>query len=195
MFDIGIFFKIKNRLSTFFQFLVYPIFFKSFGVGSRILRSKRVCGSTRIEVGSNTFINNGGWIEVIEGYVDSPLLSIGNRVYIGNDSHIIAIDSVVIEDSVIIADRVHIADYSHRYDDVKTPIIDQPLSLKGAVRVGSGTWIGEGVVIIGAKVGKNCVIGAMSLVNKDIPDYSVAVGVPAKVVRYWCKETGLWVQC
>jgi acetyltransferase-like isoleucine patch superfamily enzyme len=49
--------------------------------------------------------------------------------------------------------------------------------------IGEGSWLGENVCVIGASIGKHCVIGANSVVTKDIPDYSVAVGIPAKVIK------------
>ena len=63
------------------------------------------------------------------------------------------------------------------------PIKDQTIEFKGEVIIGENSWIGENVSIVGAKIGKHCVIGANSFVNKDIPDYSIAVGTPAKVIK------------
>lgn len=63
------------------------------------------------------------------------------------------------------------------------PIIDQPIKQIGEVIIGDGTWLVENVCIIGAKIDKNCVIGANSIVTKDIPDYSVVFGTPAKIFK------------
>lgn len=61
--------------------------------------------------------------------------------------------------------------------------------------IGDGTWIGTNVVIVGnIHIGKNCVIGANSVVTKDIPDYSVAVGIPAKVIRKYDFEKKEWIK-
>ena len=62
----------------------------------------------------------------------------------------------------------------------------------GKVRIGSGSWIGENACILGVIIGKQCVIGANSVVTKDIPDYSVAVGIPAKVIKKYNFETQQW---
>ena len=62
------------------------------------------------------------------------------------------------------------------------------------VIIGDGTWLGENVCVIGAKIGKNCVIGANSVVTKDIPDYCVAVGVPAKIIKRYCFENNKWIK-
>ena len=62
-----------------------------------------------------------------------------------------------------------------------------------SVSIGDGSWIGENVCILGANIGKHSVIGANSVVLQDIPDYCVAVGSPARVVRKYDFETKKWV--
>ena len=69
----------------------------------------------------------------------------------------------------------------HGTDDVDVPIREQP-GVRTLVRIGEGTWIG-GAAVVMADVGRHCVIGAGSVVTKPIPDYSVAAGVPARVIR------------
>lgn len=64
----------------------------------------------------------------------------------------------------------------------------QPIIQKGTVEIGEGSWIGENVCIIGAHIGRHCVIGANSIVTKNIPDYSIAVGTPAKDYDFEKKE-------
>lgn len=59
--------------------------------------------------------------------------------------------------------------------------------------IGEGSWIGENVCVIGASVGRHCVIGANAVVTKDIPDYSVAVGAPARVIKKYNFNRGAWV--
>lgn len=61
--------------------------------------------------------------------------------------------------------------------------------------IDDGTWLGTNVVIVGnVHVGKHCVIGANSVVTKDIPDYSVAAGIPAKVIKRYDFEKEEWVR-
>ncbi len=63
------------------------------------------------------------------------------------------------------------------------------------MEIGDGTWIGTNAVIVGnVRIGKNCVIGANSVVTKDIPDYCVAVGIPCKVIKRYSLETQNWVK-
>lgn len=60
------------------------------------------------------------------------------------------------------------------------------------MEIGEGTWLGENVCVIGAKIGKHCVIGANSVVTKDIPDYSIAVGAPARIIKQYNFKENVW---
>lgn len=192
--NIGIFFKIRNRLRTSLQRLVYPFFFARFGARARILRPIRIDGSYNIAIGADVFINNFAWIETIHAFSVQPKLEIQDRVYIGNSAHIIATHSIEIGYDVLIADRVYVADYIHGYEDIHKPVKTQDLIQRGSVSIGDGSWIGENVVILGAKIGRNCVIGANAVVSTDIPDFCVAVGAPARVVRHWDQVHKQWVK-
>ena len=87
---------------------------------------------------------------------------------------------------------LNISDNLHSYENISLPISKQPVKQIGCVKIGDGTWLGENVVVIGAKIGKNCVIGANSVVNKDIPDYCVSVGIPAKIIKRFNLKTSKW---
>ena len=80
---------------------------------------------------------------------------------------------------------MYITDCDHEYRNVDIPIIDQGIVQKGQkVSIGDGSYIGINAVIVGnVKIGKPCAIGANSVVTKDVPDYCVAVGSPAKVIK------------
>ncbi|USD62240.1 acyltransferase [Vibrio sp. SCSIO 43140] len=91
---------------------------------------------------------------------------------------------IIIEDDVLIGSSVHIYLDTHAYDDVSLPIYYQGFYKAESVTLKSGCWIGANAVILpGVTVGKNSVIGAGSVVTKSIPDFCVAVGVPARVVK------------
>ena len=89
---------------------------------------------------------------------------------------------------------MYISDNLHGYKDIKTPIWKQPIVQNRDVEIGEGSWIGENVCILGVHIGKHCVIGANSVVTHDIPDYSVAVGSPAKVIKRYDFENNQWVK-
>lgn len=121
-------------------------------------------------------------------------IHIGNNVDIGQFSTISANNLVEIENDVIIAPNALITDHNHEYQDVTLPVWKQGMRERNAtVKIGGGSWLGANVVIIGnVSIGKHCVIGANSVVNKDIPDYSVAVGNPAGVVKKYNAALQEW---
>lgn len=86
---------------------------------------------------------------------------------------------------MLLSPNVYITDCDHEYRNIDIPVIDQGIVQKGQkVLIGDGSYIGYNSVIVGnVKIGKHCVIGANSVVTKDVPDYCVAVGSPARVIK------------
>jgi acetyltransferase-like isoleucine patch superfamily enzyme len=83
----------------------------------------------------------------------------------------------------MIADRVYISDIDHEYRDDRLPVIAQGVYSKGPVLLKAGCWIGVGAVILpGVTVGRNAVVGANAVVTRDVPDFAVVGGVPAKIL-------------
>jgi len=121
-------------------------------------------------------------------------LTIGDGTYIGNFAHIYCTSKIEIGQNVLFADRVYITDNLHSYQDIHAPIIAQPILQLNEVYIGNGAWIGENVCIIGANIGKQSVIGANSVVTKSIPDYCVAVGSPAKIIKRYSFDQQAWLK-
>lgn len=126
-------------------------------------------------------------------------LIFGENVQLNDYVHIVAMDKVIIGDNVLIASHVFISDNSHgsyKGDENDSNPDIPPIQREYAtapVSIGANTWIGEGVIIMpGVTIGKGCVIGAHSIVNRSIPDYSVAVGSPAKVVKKFDFNNKRW---
>jgi acetyltransferase-like isoleucine patch superfamily enzyme len=107
--------------------------------------------------------------------------SIGRRVYVGP---FCCLGDVALGDDVLLGSHVSIANGSrqHGTDRLDIPIREQPGEWP-RIHVGCDTWIGDRAVVL-ADVGRHCVVGAGAVVVRPIPDYAVAVGVPAKVVRF-----------
>ncbi len=137
-------------------------------------------------MGSNVHICDHAWLNAnAESSDDSPTLVIGNGTYVGRFVQINAISNVTIEEKVLIADRVYISDADHEFKDIMIPIKDQKIYFKGAVLIKKGSWLGIGVVILpGVTIGVNSVVAANSVVTKDVPDYAIVGGSPAKVLKY-----------
>jgi acetyltransferase-like isoleucine patch superfamily enzyme len=187
--------KIKNSLYLRFFKLFVSSKFKYFGNKSSLLFPLKINGLENISIGHNVNIAYKTWLAAVPhtGSKNCELI-IGDGTCIGNFNHIYATSSIIIGKNVLTADKVYISDNLHNYEDITVPIINQPIKQINTVIIGDGSWLGENVCIIGAKVGKNCVIGANSVVTKDIPDYCVAVGAPAQIIKRFSLDKQKWLQ-
>ena len=110
---------------------------------------------------------------------------IGKGSEIGERCRISIANSLEIGEKVLLSPNVYITDCDHEYRDVDVPVIDQGIVQRGQkVSIGEGSYIGINAEIVGnVRIGRHCVVGANSVVTKDVPDYCVAVGSPAKVIK------------
>lgn len=144
--------------------------------------------------GKNVIIRPSTGIGV---YARNSKIIFGDNVEIGKMSSIAAINEIIFEDGVLTGPHVFISDHNHEYRDIKLPVCMQGITYaeNGKVVIGEGSWLGTNVVVVGnVHIGKHCVIGANSVVTRDIPDYSVAVGIPAKVIKRYDFERKMWVK-
>ena len=122
------------------------------------------------------------------------LLFIGENTIISEGCVISALNRIIIEENVIIGPRVMIIDNTRKPRDVHCPIKDQEPEV-GYVHIGADSLIAYNACILpNVTIGRHCIIGALSVVNRDIPPYSVAVGAPAKVVKQYDFNQGEWVR-
>jgi len=122
------------------------------------------------------------------------LLFLGDHVIISEGCFISACNRLVIEENVGVSPNVMIIDNSRILGNVGLPSKEQDLKI-GYVHIGADSWIAYGACILpNVTIGKHCIIGALSVVNKDIPPYSLAVGSPAKVVKRYDFDRGEWVK-
>jgi acetyltransferase-like isoleucine patch superfamily enzyme len=138
-----------------------------------------------IELGADTCVMHNTELHVFN-FRDLPhaFIKVGRGTFIGESVVIRGQGGVTIGEHVLIAPQAKILAVNHNYTDVTQPVMDQGITGRGIV-IDDGAWIGAGAAILdGVRVGKGAVIGANAVVTKDIPPYTVAVGVPAKVVQY-----------
>jgi acetyltransferase-like isoleucine patch superfamily enzyme len=110
-------------------------------------------------------------------------LEIGPWVYVNRDVMIVALDSIAIGEGTRVAERVSIRDHDHSFNLPGLPIRQQGYT-SAPIRIGRECWIGCNAVILkGVTLGDHAVVGAGAVVTRDVPAHSVAVGVPARVVR------------
>ena len=149
-----------------------------------------------ISIGDDTLIGPGVALSagMVPGQecISKVVVSIGDRCLIGRGSGIVGHFSIEIGNDVWTGHHGYITDQNHGYEDVTRPISQQSQPERPVV-IGDGSWLGHGAVVLpGVTIGKHVVIGANSVVTKDIPDFSVAVGSPARVIRQYDETLG-WV--
>lgn len=184
---------IKSLFYYFFKYPFYKMAFKKFGFKARIYKPLKIEGYNNISIGNKVIIGNSTWLACLPltGNTNCSLV-IEDGTAIGNFNHIYTTSKIHIQKNVLTADKVYITDNLHEYNNINMPIIHQPIKQLNEVILGEGCWIGENVCIIGASIGKQSVIGANSVVTKNIPDYCVAVGSPAKVIKMFNFKTNSW---
>ena len=164
--------------------------FASVGDNAYIMSNIYVRGGQKIIIGNNFYCYWGVRIETYSshnGMKFNPQIIIGNNVSINPDCHIGAINRIEIHDGVLMASRVFITDHFHGKINREELLVSPQkriLFAKGTVIIKKNAWLGEGVAVMpGVTIGENSVIGANAVVTKDIPDNSIAVGIPAKVIK------------
>lgn len=161
--------------------------FEHFGRRSVIQLPVRLSGEARISVGDDVFVGAGSWLQVLDAVDPSgsgTAIEIGSGTSIAGTCVLSAASRISLGRSVLLARNVYIADHVHAYEDAGVPVLDQGLTRVAPIEIGDGAWLGQNVVITpGVRVGRGAVVGANSVVRDDVPDFAVAVGAPARVVR------------
>jgi len=134
----------------------------------------------RLTIGEGTKLEPGCWITM----APEARIEIGRGCFLNRETMLAAQERIEIGDHVMFANHCFVGDADHRFDDPDLPITWQGFTPRGAVRIGSNTWLGKGTVVRGGTaIGDRCVIGANSVVTSDLPPASIAAGVPAKILR------------
>lgn len=190
------------RLKHYWRMLVTQLFWRpwlgTLGARSTLFRPMMVVGARGIRIGRRTVIKDFARIEVIRrpelGW--NATLRIGDRVNIEQGVHIICQCDVTIEDDVSITPYCAIVDTYHPHDppDMPPKIGDRLPTERTFVHIGAGTFVGTRATILpNVRIGRGCVIGAGAVVTKDVPDFSIAVGSPARVTAAFDPATRTWL--
>lgn len=137
-----------------------------------------------ISIGSESYVMKNAILHVYN-FRDLPHagIRIGARSLIGEACILRGQGGITIGDDVFLAPLVQMLAVNHVYHNTSRPISLQGITCQG-ITVEDGAWIGGGAIILdGVRIGKNAVVGAGAVVTRDVPDYCVAVGNPARIVR------------
>jgi len=181
-------FKIPRNIILSLRYGISPSKHVYFGKNVRIVNPQY------IDMGGQVFIDDDVELCVNQTMPGvTPKLLIGNRVHFGKMNRIGCDNRIIIEDDVLFAPHVHISDRNHGFENIHIPISRQKVTSKGPVVIGAETWLGFGCqVMSGVKIGRHCVIAAGTIVVKDVPDYSVVGGNPAKILKKYNQITNKW---
>lgn len=131
----------------------------------------------------NKFAKAGGGINIQRKAIIARDIMIGNHSGIGEGS--IISKYTRIGDNVMMGPQCYIYTRNHRHDNIDIPMIKQGVEDWKPVTIEDDVWIGSRVTILpGVHIGKGVIIGAGSVVTKDIPPYTIVAGNPAKIVKY-----------
>jgi acetyltransferase-like isoleucine patch superfamily enzyme len=141
----------------------------------------------RLEIGEHTLFEPDVWITA-----PAPArIRIGAGCFLNIGVMVAAVQRVEIGDHCMFANGCFVTDGNHRFDDPERPVPWQGFTTKGPTVIEDNVWCGANVVITsGVTVGRRSVIGANSVVTRDLPPFSIAAGSPAKVLRVIEYEAG-----
>lgn len=165
-------------------------------------RGSRVIGTRFITMGEGPSIGRYAWIEAVVGYGGescSPLIKFGKRFYASERLHVSAINRVEIGDNCLFGSGVYISDHNHGaykgelQSHPGEPPVERKLVSHGPVVIGANVWMGDNVTIVGpVRIGDGVVVGANSVVTRDVPENVIVAGVPAKLIKQFNFTSGEW---
>lgn len=175
---------------------LYRLAFRRVGPGTVIWPPIQLHNTRYVEIGARVSIRQGARFDLVterNGHRFSPHVTIGDGTSIEQNFHLACGQAVHIGCKVAVTENVGVFDIWHQYQDARLAIVEQPLAT-APVTIGDETFIGMGAVIQpGVAIGRHCVIGANSVVTRSIPDYSVAVGAPARCIKRYAVDQQKWI--
>jgi acetyltransferase-like isoleucine patch superfamily enzyme len=170
---------------------IYSVFFGKFEFPSYIGKPVFIENFKRIFIGKRVRIFPGARIEVLD---NNSSIVFEDNISIGQNLHIISggEQELRIKKNTTFSANVFITNIEHKYDKINKHILDQPLK-SAKTQIGENCFIGYGAVIqAGTILGKQCIVGANAVVRGTFPDYSVIVGVPARIVKRYDVQSDTW---
>ena len=189
--------RVLNKLNSIWVGLTYPFASKGRKLDFHFTSVLSRKHASRMSFGNSVSLRKDAWLNVADVKASTePAIIIEDNCAIGTQTIISARNLIHIERDVLIAQWVLIVDHNHAYEDITIPIVNQGITEGGRIRIGQGSWIGRGAVILCPKgeltIGRNCVVAANSVVTRSIPDFSLVAGLPARIIRQYDPETKTW---
>lgn len=187
--------KQKQFLSIYLSKIKLFFHKKDVGKNTYIDKSVHVTGWKNILIGHNTGISEGTWINVNERLGDKKHIVIGNNCYIGKRNFFSSGLLIKISDYFMSGVECKFMGSDHLFDNPFLPYISTGTSTKKEIIIETNVWLGAGVIVIGnVIIGRGSIVGAGSLINKDIPPFSIVVGNPCKIIKRYDFSLEEWVK-
>lgn len=190
-------YSLSETISTAYALIATKLFYR----GARLIRRPFYCrGKSLLEFAEGLTTGHHCRFDLLgEDNDNSKKLIMGKNCKLGDNVHIVANKKVIIGDNCLMASKIFISDTSHGDYSNNTidssPDIppDERLLYMRPVSIGNNVWIGENVcILLGVSIGNGCIVGANSVVNRDVPHNCMVIGSPAKVVKRYNYEIGNW---
>jgi acetyltransferase-like isoleucine patch superfamily enzyme len=172
--------------------LLFAHRFAAWGPGSLIVAPEAVEGAENIRLGAHAYLAPRTTLAARPLTGESASLEIGDGCKLGKFNHIYATRRVVLEPRVLTANGVYISDNNHEFRDPSLAVMDQPIRQMADTIIGEGSWLGHNACVVGARVGRHSVVGANAVLTRDVPEFSVVVGAPGRVIRRYDPARGIW---
>lgn len=187
--------RVKGRLDGLRTRFWYRHIFGAMGPGCVLRPPVMLVNPQRMFFGRGISVRHGARLEAVTEHLGKryyPELIIGDDCNLEQNVHMACAERIVIGRKVAITENVGIFDILHPFADLGRPVVDQPLKT-APVSIGDETMVGMGAVIQpGVRIGMHCVVGANSVVTKNVPDYCVVGGVPARILKRYNPATKNW---
>jgi acetyltransferase-like isoleucine patch superfamily enzyme len=188
-----------TKLYSIWVSLTYPFASKGHNLSIHHTCDLRRSNAHRIKLGNSVQIRKDAIINVAAPPEQDgePIIVVDDDTCISFRCVVSAKNSIHIERDVITGQSVLIMDHGYAHKDGRPPISEQCVTEGGRIRIGQGSWIGQGAAIVCTRgelvLGRNCVVGANALVTRSFPAYSVVAGNPARVIKQFDPLKKVWV--
>lgn len=165
------------------------------GANSHIAPSAQVLGWRQVRIGHHTLVGAETWINVNDRRPDRPVVIIGDNCFLGRRNFINAGELVRFGDYCLTGPDCHFLGADHDFSSPFVPYATSGMVTDGVIEVGSNCWFGSSVIVLkNVRIGFGSVLGAGSVITRDVPPLSVVVGSPARVVQRYDVRAAVWVK-
>lgn len=186
--------KVKVFLNQYLDAIRLSFFRKKVGKSTFIDKTVHVLGWSSIQIGHSTIISEFTWLNVNARIKGHKHILIGNNCYIGKRNFLSAGSQIEIADYCMTGADCKFLGSDHIFDNPYIPYLVSGTTNEKIIRMGVNSRLGAAVIVVGnVSIGHGSVIGAGSLVNKNIPPFCIALGNPCRVIRRYDFVLRQWV--